>query len=252
MESTTPKTTYKSSWNQPGMVKRDFFLIPTYVIAQIISPLIIFINVLFVEGVVFRSERDHASIIDIQILSMTFSAVMVMLVFYLMHIRDHIFDVAKMHIQALKKVWLLILMTFIVVEIVNYGYHWLVQYFPTHLQYTITKNNQIIGDLFETKWLHPLLFINVVILMPVTKVLIFCHVLIHELGKKITYQWAALLAIIVFIGAHVITAESVLEVGPYLILSIGLVFAYLKSGQNLAVPIVLYMLNNLVFYILSL
>ncbi|WP_162542983.1 CPBP family intramembrane glutamic endopeptidase, partial [Klebsiella pneumoniae] len=77
-------------------------------------------------------------------------------------------------------------------------------------------------------------FIDIVILTPIIEELIFRHILIHELGKKISYGFAIVISVIAFSSIHVLNATSPFEIGGYFIIAIGLTLVYLKSDKNLA------------------
>src|SRR5699024_9794032 len=93
------------------------------------------------------------------------------------------------------------------------------------------------------------LFVDIVVLTRIIEEYLFRHLIIYELGKKITYGVASVLSVILFAGIHVLGATSPFEIGSYIFIALGLVFVYLKSGKNLAVSISLYAFNNLIFFI---
>ncbi|KSZ67708.1 hypothetical protein RES4_09890 [Staphylococcus epidermidis] len=75
------------------------------------------------------------------------------------------------------------------------------------------------------------------------------HLLIHELGKKLTYGLMNIVSVIIFAYLHCTQAKSPFEIGPYLIIAIGLVSAYHFSGRNLAVAILMHMILSVVAFI---
>lgn len=91
-------------------------------------------------------------------------------------------------------------------------------------------------------------FLDIVIVTPIVEELLFRHLIIHELGKKLTYGAMYVVSVLIFAGLHVLSASSPFEVGPYLIMAIGFVVAYHYSGRNLAITITLHMINNLISY----
>nr|WP_242543427.1 CPBP family intramembrane glutamic endopeptidase [Staphylococcus simulans] len=102
----------------------------------------------------------------------------------------------------------------------------------------------ILLQLFDNPWAWPVLFIDIVILTPIIEELIFRHLIIHELGKKIGYTAGAILSIIIFAGIHVTGAVSPFEFGVYAIMAGALVFVYMYSRRNLAVSIAFHMIIN--------
>ena len=75
-------------------------------------------------------------------------------------------------------------------------------------------------------------FLDIVIVTPIVEELLFRHLIIHELGKKLTYGAMYVVSVLIFAGLHVLSASSPFEVGPYLIMAIGFVVAYHYSGRN--------------------
>src|SRR5699024_11979087 len=69
----------------------------------------------------------------------------------------------------------------------NNLYDWLMTLLPKSLQYNETQNQLILEALFRDNWMLPFLFLDIVILTPIIEELLFRHLIIHELGKKITY-----------------------------------------------------------------
>ena len=60
----------------------------------------------------------------------------------------------------------------------------MIHFLPKSLQFSVTQNQQSLEQLFESHWMLPFVFIDIVILTPIIEELIFRHILIHELGKK--------------------------------------------------------------------
>ena len=123
---------------------------------------------------------------------------------------------------------------------------------PEHWQFHDTQNEQEIRKLFSNIKVWPLLFLNIVIITPIVEELLFRHLLIHELGKKLSYPVMSIISILLFAGIHVTDATSPFEIGPYLIMATSFVVAYNMSGRNLAVTIALHSFNNLLSFILTL
>ncbi len=86
---------------------------------------------------------------------------------------------------------------------------------------------------------------------PIVEEIVFRHILIGELGKKFNFIAMSIVSVFLFAFIHVTDAKSPFEFGPYLILSIILVFTYLKSGRNLGSTIALHIANNFVSFVIS-
>nr|WP_272107578.1 CPBP family intramembrane glutamic endopeptidase [Staphylococcus sp. NRL 22/194] len=151
--------------------------------------------------------------------------------------------------KDLKKHIILIIIVFVVMYLLLGVYGWFIELLPEKYQFDDTVNNKTIEQLFTIKWLWPILFLDIVIITPIVEELLFRHLIIHELGKKLTYGAMYVVSILVFAGLHVIHATSPFEIGPYIIMAIGFVVAYHFSGRNLATTITLHMANNFISFI---
>ena len=94
----------------------------------------------------------------------------------------------------------------------------------------------------------PILFIDIVIFTPIIEELLFRHLIIHELGKKLTYGLMYIVSIVGFTYFHCTDAVSPFEAGPYFIAAVVFVIGYHFSHRNLAVPIALHMITNLIAF----
>ena len=95
----------------------------------------------------------------------------------------------------------------------------LIELLPEKYQFNNTENNKQIEELFKTRWIWPILFLDIVIVTPIVEELLFRHLIIHELGKKLTYGAMYVVSVLIF---AVLSASSPFEVGPYLIMAIDL------------------------------
>ncbi|ORN88741.1 CPBP family intramembrane metalloprotease, partial [Staphylococcus aureus] len=133
--------------------------------------------------------------------------------FYLFHLK-----VMPSRLRAgfayIKKYWLRLSITYIIALILIYTYEYMTQFLPKHLQYSETANELELNKMFEVPAFLPVAFLLIVIVGPIVEEIVFRHILIGELGP--------------------------FEFGPYLILSIILVFTYIKSGRNLGSTIALH------------
>ncbi|MFW2697392.1 CPBP family intramembrane glutamic endopeptidase SdpB, partial [Staphylococcus aureus] len=130
-------------------------------------------------------------------------------------------------------------------------YEYMTQFLPKHLQYSETANELELNKMFEVPAFLPVAFLLIVIVGPIVEEIVFRHILIGELGKKFNFIAMSIVSVFLFAFIHVTDAKSPFEFGPYLILSIILVFTYLKSGRNLGSTIALHIANNFVSFVIS-
>lgn len=246
--SATPLTK-KHVWQHQKIVKRDFWLIPIYIIANYLIPLILTLILIVSYDIFNIGSKYRLSDMNILIFGGLIAEICIILSFYGMHTKDNITVIAISRLKSVRKYILLIFIAYISTLLLNNLYDWLMTFLPKSLQYNETQNQLILEALFRDNWMLPFLFLDIVILTPIIEELLFRHLIIHELGKKITYAAASVLSVILFAGIHVLGATSPFEIGSYIFIAIGLVFVYLKSGKNLAVSISLHAFNNLISFI---
>ena len=150
-----------------------------------------------------------------------------------------------------QKYWLRLSITYIIALILIYTYEYMTQFLPKHLQYSETANELELNKMFEVPAFLPVAFLLIVIVGPIVEEIVFRHILIGELGKKFNFIAMSIVSVFLFAFIHVTDAKSPFEFGPYLILSIILVFTYLKSGRNLGSTIALHIANNFVSFVIS-
>ena len=85
-----------------------------------------------------------------------------------------------------------------------------------------------------------------VALQPLIQELIYRHLIIHELGKKLLM---VIVLSIVIVSVQVYDLISIMEVIPYLILSIGSIIIYIRSGKSLAASYLYHSSVHLVIFI---
>ncbi|NWK85275.1 CPBP family intramembrane metalloprotease [Staphylococcus sp. GSSP0090] len=239
----------KNVWHNKNIVKRDFWLIPIYLLANNIMPLLLFAAISIVYSVFNFKNEAFITDENILILGGVLAEIVILLSFYAMHLKDRLMPTIHQRMETLPKYLFIVVATYIITLGLNSLYDWMMEYLPKALQYSETQNQMLLEKMFENHWMLPFLFIDIVIFTPIIEELLFRHLLIHELGKKITYTVATILSTILFAGVHVLGATSPFEIGSYLIIGAGLAFVYMKSGMNLTVSISLHALNNLISFI---
>ncbi|MDH9160177.1 MULTISPECIES: CPBP family intramembrane glutamic endopeptidase [Staphylococcus] len=236
-------------WRQNKVVKKDFWLIPIYIITYTIIPTMLFLFLYIIMLTLNMKNEALISTNTITILGGLLAEIIILLSFYAFHHKEGIAYIGIKRFKNVTRYILLIIATYMFIIILSPIYEWLITFLPKALQYGVTENQKEINGMFKEKWLLPLVFLDIVILTPMIEELLFRHLIIHELGKKITYSLAAMLSVILFASIHVLGATSPFEIGGYIIIATGLVFVYLKSGMNLAVSISLHALINFISFI---
>ena len=249
---TSEQRPIRNEFDSKRIVKRDFWLIPTYLVMNIVFPLILtFIVMAMISGItgghISESKFTKYYLGYAQVFTLI-GQCLVLVVFYLMH-RKTIIPIAISRFKALKKHIPLIIIVMVALYVLQGVYGYLVEFLPKQYQFDDTENNKMIIKMFEINWLWPVLFLDIVIITPVVEELLFRHLLIHELGKKLTYGVMYVVSVLGFAGLHMTSASSPFEVGPYIIMATGFVVAYHLSGRNLAMTITLHMINNFVSFI---
>lgn len=235
----------KNKFNFSDIAWRDLSLIVVVVLG-----LIIFSFAGLALGKLFLGHISQLQLAMIGTLAQLMAYVVVIFVFYFLHINTFSYRV-KRGFQYLKKRWFIIIIVFLVAYGLSSLYEWLMQFLPKYLQYSDTQNEIELDQLFKVHAFIPFAFLMIVIVGPIVEELIFRHIIIGELGKKFNFIFMGIVSAIVFTYIHVTDAKSPFEFGAYFILAIALVFVYLISKRNLAASISLHMLNNLVSFVFT-
>lgn len=237
--------TLENPFDSDKVMKRDFFLFP-------LSFFLLFgaaVLLQLVLGLYYGATNREVPMIKYEEfggIAQDVSSLGLLFIFYLMH-RHYLMPIAKERIKRALKQWYLIIGGGIVVFTLNFGIGYLMKHV---LHIDDTQNQAMIEAMFEHRWLWPFLFISIVVLAPIVEELLYRHVIIHELGKKIGYFAATLLSIILFAGIHMMYATSIYEALPYVMMGTVFSIVYLMSQKNLAVAILLHALNNAIGFIL--
>ena len=233
------------------VVKRGFWLIPAYIIlAQFLLPMIGML-IAFIISYSLHMKSDHKINNLITNFATVFGLIgmaLVLLLFYLMH-RKTLIPLAKQRFKDLKKHFATIAIIIVVMYVLNILYGAMVEFLPEKYQFDDTENNKMLAQMFTSGWMWPILFLDIVIVTPIVEELLFRHLLIHELGKKLTYVVMYLLSILIFASVHVTDAQSPFEIGPYIIMASCFVAAYHFTNRNLAATITLHVINNSVAFV---
>ncbi|PNZ27637.1 protein of pXO2-46 [Staphylococcus petrasii] len=252
-QQTNEQPPLRNEFASKRVVKRDFWLIPAYVgfnMVLIVMLLSITMRTLtYFFGPMPENEFKRSLLSWGQIYTLM-GQCLILLLFYLMH-KKTIIPLAIQRFKDLKKHIVLIIVVLVAMYVLQGIYGWFIELLPEKYQFDDTANNKAIEQLFTVKWIWPILFLDIVIVTPIVEELLFRHLIIHELGKKLTYVAMYIVSVLIFAGLHVlgVGASSPFEIGPYLIMATGFVVAYHFSGRNLATTITLHMINNFVSFI---
>lgn len=149
---------------------------------------------------------------------------------------------SKKHIKLMVSAYVIYMMA-------NMIFTFLLQFLPEQWQFKETGNQEALMAFFQQPAWLPLVFLSLAILTPITEELLFRHVIIGELGKKLGVIFTGLISIVIFASLHMVAAHHPLEAVPYIFLATMFVIAYIKSGCNIAVSIFLHILNNTIAFI---
>lgn len=219
---------------------RDLLAFVIYYISTIIFGSIIYsINPVF-----FNHNTEHPKVYLLTTVCMSLSVIAFLMWSHRKHLKTKIFQRLR-ELQSQIKIVLFAYILYVVVSIViNIAFKLL----PKSWQFDTTVNQKGIVELFQDKAWLPLVFIVLVILVPITEELLFRHVIVGELGKKFGVWVMGSISVVTFAMLHVTTAQSPLEVVPYLVMAALFVIMYIRTNCNIAVSIFLHMLVNAVSF----
>ncbi len=216
-------------WNQNQMMKKDFLIIPIYILFQMLIPIGTVFGTLGLTAMV--KQRPPAQFLYNLSLSVGFvlAQFLTLFAFFVMHKFD-IAQVMKRQFHYAKQYTIHITISIVIVLLGLLMATWLLGI----LNFGPTQYERRVEGLFNYPSALFFTFISMVVLRPMIEVLIYKHVLIHELRKKWHIVIVIILSIFIEVLVHVYDMINVMEMLPYLIIAIGSTFVYLKSGMNLA------------------
>lgn len=240
----------RNRWGSNEIVKKDFLLIPIFIFFQILMPIIIVFGVL---GVTAMITQDPPPLYFYNLtLSISFvvAQFIVIVAFFALH-KFYIADVARRQFYYAKQYISMIVVTAIIALIAYYGVNMIASMLSSPLGYDKTQAQIRLEGLFT----HPsgifFTFITMVIFRPLIEELIFRHLIIHELGKRFNLGLVVAFSLVVEVSSHVYDLISWLEILPYMILSLGAIIVYLRSGKNLAASFLYHSSVQLVIFIIT-
>ncbi len=239
MENEKKKYTFKDiAW-------RDLLIIPIIGVLSFALTIAAYIG-----PILFNYYEIDSNLIFVSTITQALAYTIGIGAFYLFHLKVMLSRL-RAGFAYIKKYWLRLSITYIIALILIYTYEYMTQFLPKHLQYSETANELELNKMFEVPAFLPVAFLLIVIVGPIVEEIVFRHILIGELGKKFNFIAMSIVSVFLFAFIHVTDAKSPFEFGPYLILSIILVFTYLKSGRNLGSTIALHIANNFVSFVIS-
>lgn len=239
----------RNQWGSPEVVKKDFLLIPIYIVFQNLMPIIIVFGVLGVHAMITQDPPPLYLYNLMLSVSFVIAQFIVIVSFFALH-KLYIADVAFRQFRIVKRNYLpLIISVSLSALLLYYAFNFMAQKLPKPLSYDVTQAQLRLEGLFN----HPIAivftFITVVALQPLIQELIYRHLIIHELGKRLNLMVVIVLSIVIEVSVQVYDLISIMEVIPYLILSIGSIIIYIRSGKSLAASYLYHSSVHLVIFI---
>ena len=226
----------KNRWSSPKIIKKDFLLIPLFIFFQILTPIIIVFGVLGVTAMV--TQQPPPSYLYNVMLSLSFviAQFIVLGLFFTLH-KFYIANVVRRQYRIAIHQYLKFMIIIVIVSVMlYYGFNALVHMLPHPFGYVDTQAQRRL---------------EVVLLRPLIDELLFRHLLIHELGKKFNLLVMMIVSVLIETIVQVYDLISILEAIPYMIISIGAVMVYMKSGKNLAASYLYHSTVQLIIFIIT-
>ena len=240
LEPAKVKYTYKDVY------WRDLWLIPIVIVS-----LFLILNTSVIVASLFNIPFSNQLTVNLSVISQCLAYCVGFLGFYLLHYRGF-FKKIKFYSQRAAKHWKRIIIVFVLMITSISLYTQLISLLPESLQFQETENQKTIESLFNVPAMIPILFTMIVIAGPIMEEMFFRYFLIGQLGKVFTFPVMSVISVLTFAAIHTTHAQSPFEYGLYLLLSIGMVYIYLKTGRNIMAAIALHIINNFVSFIMSL
>ena len=233
----------KNRWSSPKIIKKDFLLIPLFIFFQILTPIIIVFGVLGVTAMV--TQQPPPSYLYNVMLSLSFviAQFIVLGLFFTLH-KFYIANVVRRQYRIAIHQYLKFMIIIVMVSVMlYYGFNALAHILPHPFGYVDTQAQRRLEGLF----IHPsaliFTFISVVLLRPLIDELLFRH-LFNLLVMMIV-------SVLIETIVQVYDLISILEAIPYMIISIGAVIVYMKSGKNLAASYLYHSTVQLIIFIIT-
>ncbi|AYU55933.1 CPBP family intramembrane glutamic endopeptidase [Staphylococcus debuckii] len=224
---------------------RDLWLVPIALVGIFVCSAIEMLIALN-----FHAPFNEDTLNGVGALGQMLSYIIVLIVFYYFHYQE-MPERLRAGWHYVRKRWLFLLITLLVVMGVETLYNQLMSMLPEGIGFKETQNEESLASLFKNPAFLPFSFLFVVILAPVVEELFFRNVIIGELGKKFNYIVMGIISALAFAAMHVIGAASPFEFGSYFIIAVALVLVYFKSGKSTAATIFIHLGNNLVSFLMT-
>lgn len=214
------------------VVRKDFLIIPAYIILKVFLPIILVFGVLGIWAMVSQYPPPQMMYSLMLIISFLLAEGMTLALFYSFH-PDQFLDTLKAQFHKLRSHLVLLGIVTSLVIIVIIGIQVLMYSSTFPLSYTKTQQEIRLSGMFKHPQLLILTWISFVVLRPLVEELIFRHLLIKEMGKVVPIFVVVLLSLISEVFFQVYDMVSILEIIPYMIMSLGSIYIYIRTRQNL-------------------
>ena len=230
------------------VIKRNFILIPAYILLQSIVPIIVVFGSLGITAMITQQAPPqwlyHCSLS----LSFVIAQGLILIIFYKMH-QSVINDVMKQQWIIAKNKIIKIVIVAIVVYLLLIIVRVIGTSLPNHLSYHLTQYEQRTLVLFKSPYVLLVTFISMVFLRPMVEQIIYRYLIIHELGKVWNRQFVIGLSIVIETIVHVYDMASIFEIFPYIVIASAATILYIKSRDNLIVAYIFQVILQCILFI---
>ncbi|MDU1490516.1 MAG: CPBP family intramembrane glutamate endopeptidase, partial [Staphylococcus epidermidis] len=164
------------------VIKRNFILIPAYILLQSIVPIIVVFGSLGITAMITQQAPPQWLYHFSLSLSFVIAQGLILVIFYKMH-QSVINDVMKQQWIVAKNKIIKIVIVAIVVYLLLLIVRVIGTALPYHLSYYLTQYEQRTLGLFKSPYVLLVTFISMVFLRPMVEQIIYRYLIIHELGK---------------------------------------------------------------------
>lgn len=230
------------------VIKRNFILIPAYILLQSIVPIIVVFGSFGITAMITQQAPPQWLYHFSLSLSFVIAQGLILVIFYKMH-QSEINDVVKQQWIVAKNKIIKIVIVAIVVYLLLIIVRVIGTALPNHLSYHLTQYEQRTLGLFKSPYVLLVTFISMVFLRPMVEQIIYRYLIIHELGKVWNRQFVIGLSIVIETIVHVYDMASIFEILPYIVIASSATILYIKSRDNLIVAYIFQVILQCILFI---